>query len=62
MVFCALKTISSDPMFSVVFTGIPTLVYGISSWMLIRVQEDVVTSKGTVTIYFLLPEDRNSVN
>lgn len=40
--------------------GLPTLAYGLSSWMLVTHQERVVTSKGKVTIYFLIKEDRKS--
>ena len=42
------------------FLGIPTLAYGVGSWMLVKFSEDVPTPKGTVTIYFLNKEDRSS--
>ncbi|ELT98296.1 hypothetical protein CAPTEDRAFT_170635 [Capitella teleta] len=42
--------------------GIPCFVYGLSLWSLVRVKEEVKTSKGSVTIHFLLLEDRNSRN
>ncbi|XP_014215882.1 uncharacterized protein C15orf61 homolog isoform X2 [Copidosoma floridanum] len=40
--------------------GIPTLMYGLAATLLIRHSEVVKTSKGDVTIYFLLPEDKGS--
>jgi len=36
--------------------GIPTLAYGVGSWLLVRHSEDVPTPKGTVRIYFLIKE------
>ncbi|ESO87497.1 hypothetical protein LOTGIDRAFT_194248 [Lottia gigantea] len=42
--------------------GLPTLAYGVASWMLIRISEDIITSKGVVRIYFLLKEDKGAVN
>ena len=47
-------------MLLLLFTGIPTLAYGVGSWMLVKFSEDVHTPKGTVTIYFLNKEDRSS--
>ncbi|ODN02685.1 hypothetical protein Ocin01_03998, partial [Orchesella cincta] len=40
--------------------GIPCLAYGIAATYLIRHTEQVNTSKGPVTIYFLYAEDRGS--
>lgn len=40
--------------------GVPTLAYGIACWMLVRYHEDVKTTKGTVRIYFLNKEEKNS--
>ncbi|XP_068631521.1 uncharacterized protein C15orf61 [Battus philenor] len=40
--------------------GVPCLLYGIAAKMLIRHSEVVHTSKGPVTIYFLLPEHKGS--
>lgn len=42
--------------------GIPTLAYGIGSWLLVKVEEEVHTSKGTVKIYFLNQEDPGAIN
>ena len=42
------------------FVGIPTLAYGLGSWMLVRFSEEVETSKGIVKVYFLNKEDRNA--
>ncbi|KAK3595144.1 hypothetical protein CHS0354_028576 [Potamilus streckersoni] len=44
----------------IINVGIPTLAYGIGSWMLIKFEEEVKTSKGTVKVYFLNKEDRNA--
>jgi len=41
-------------------TGIPTLAYGIGSWLLIRHHEDVQTSLGSVRIYFLMKEEEDA--
>ncbi|XP_049870456.1 uncharacterized protein C15orf61 isoform X2 [Pectinophora gossypiella] len=41
--------------------GIPCLMYGLAATMLIRHTEIVHTSKGPVTIYFLLPEHKGSI-
>ncbi|XP_046398922.1 uncharacterized protein C15orf61 homolog [Ischnura elegans] len=41
--------------------GIPCLAYGIAAVFLIRHQEDVLTPKGKVTIYFLYEEDKGSL-
>ncbi|XP_014614303.1 PREDICTED: uncharacterized protein C15orf61 homolog isoform X1 [Polistes canadensis] len=41
--------------------GIPTLMYGLAATFLIRHQETVKTSRGNITIYFLLPEDKGSL-
>ncbi|XP_077323790.1 uncharacterized protein C15orf61 homolog isoform X2 [Lithobates pipiens] len=41
--------------------GIPTLMYGLGSWMFARVTETVHTSCGPVTIYFLIKEDEGAV-
>jgi len=38
-------------------TGIPTLAYGIGSWLLVKHHEDVPTSCGPVRIYFLMKEE-----
>jgi len=40
--------------------GVPTLAYGVGSWLFVKFEEDVVTPKGVVKIYFLNKEDRNS--
>ena len=40
--------------------GIPTLAYGLASWMLVRFHEDIDTSKGQVRIYFLNKEEKNA--
>ncbi|KAJ2952087.1 hypothetical protein O0L34_g4357 [Tuta absoluta] len=40
--------------------GIPCLLYGLAATMLIKHEEIVHTSKGPVTIYFLLPEHKGS--
>ncbi|CAH2267044.1 jg12283 [Pararge aegeria aegeria] len=45
----------------VVNFGIPCLLYGLAATQLIRHSEVVQTSKGPVTIYFLLPEDKGSI-
>ncbi|XP_076443367.1 uncharacterized protein C15orf61-like isoform X2 [Babylonia areolata] len=42
--------------------GIPTLAYGVGSWMLVRVTEEVQTSKGKVKVFFLNQEDPGAVN
>ncbi|KAI5632191.1 hypothetical protein NE865_15101 [Phthorimaea operculella] len=42
--------------------GIPCLLYGLAAIMLIRHEETVHTSKGPVTIYFLLPEHKGSLH
>jgi len=42
--------------------GIPTLAYGLGCWLVITCQEDIATDKGTVTIYFAIPEDKGAVN
>ncbi|XP_034829784.1 uncharacterized protein C15orf61 isoform X1 [Maniola hyperantus] len=44
----------------VINLGIPCLLYGLAATQLIRHTEVVHTSKGPVTIYFLLPEDKGS--
>jgi Domain of unknown function (DUF4528) len=44
------------------FTGVPTLAYGIGSWMLVRHHEDVSTADGVVRIYFLMKEDFDAKN
>ncbi|XP_045765471.1 uncharacterized protein C15orf61 homolog isoform X2 [Maniola jurtina] len=45
----------------VINLGIPCLLYGLAATRLIRHTEVVHTSKGPVTIYFLLPEDKGSL-
>ncbi|KOB75142.1 Uncharacterized protein OBRU01_08795 [Operophtera brumata] len=40
--------------------GIPCLLYGLAATQLIRHTEIVHTTKGPVTLYFLLPEDKGS--
>uniref|UniRef100_A0A8C5MPF2 Chromosome 15 open reading frame 61 n=1 Tax=Leptobrachium leishanense TaxID=445787 RepID=A0A8C5MPF2_9ANUR len=50
--FTALKAIN---------LGIPTLMYGLGSWLFARVTETVPTSCGHVTIYFLIKEDEGAV-
>ncbi|CAG9134366.1 unnamed protein product [Plutella xylostella] len=40
--------------------GIPCLLYGLAATQLIRHEEIVLTKKGSVTIYFLLPEDKGA--
>ncbi|XP_047984401.1 uncharacterized protein C15orf61 isoform X1 [Leguminivora glycinivorella] len=42
--------------------GIPCLLYGLAATQLIRHTEIVHTSKGPVTIYFLLPEHKGSTH
>ncbi|XP_047022351.1 uncharacterized protein C15orf61 isoform X1 [Helicoverpa zea] len=44
----------------VVNLGIPCLLYGLAATQLIRHEEIVHTSKGPVTIYFLIPEEKGS--
>ncbi|XP_075971514.1 uncharacterized protein C15orf61 homolog isoform X2 [Anticarsia gemmatalis] len=44
----------------VVNFGIPCLLYGLAATQLIRHTEIVHTSRGPVTIYFLLPEHKGS--
>ncbi|XP_046962962.1 uncharacterized protein C15orf61 isoform X1 [Vanessa cardui] len=46
----------------IVNLGIPCLLYGLAATQLIKHQEVVYTSKGTVTIYFLLPEHKGSLH
>ncbi|XP_073425032.1 uncharacterized protein C15orf61 homolog isoform X1 [Dendrobates tinctorius] len=41
--------------------GIPTLMYGLGSWLFARVTETVLTSRGPVTIYFLIKEDKDAM-
>ena len=53
-------SVSSHTFYFYMFLGIPTLAYGVGSWMLVKFSEDVQTPKGTVTIYFLNKEDRSS--
>ena len=43
-----------------ILSGIPCLLYGLAATQLIRHTEIVQTSKGPVTIYFLMPEDKGS--
>ncbi|KAE8618500.1 hypothetical protein XENTR_v10009404 [Xenopus tropicalis] len=50
--FTALKAIN---------LGIPTLMYGLGSWLFARVTETVPTSCGPVTIYFLIKEDEGAL-
>ncbi|XP_053574486.1 uncharacterized protein C15orf61 homolog [Bombina bombina] len=50
--FTALKAIN---------LGIPTLMYGLGSWLFARVNETVPTSCGPVTIYFLIKEDEGAM-
>lgn len=40
--------------------GVPCLAYGAAATVLISCQEAVVTPCGTVTIYFLYPEDKGA--
>ena len=47
-------------LFIITFVGIPTLAYGLGSWMLVKYSEEIKTSKGVVKIYFLNKEDRNA--
>lgn len=42
--------------------GIATLAYGTSARFLITCREEVVTDKGSVTIFFLYPEDYSSMH
>ncbi|XP_021549689.1 uncharacterized protein C15orf61 homolog [Neomonachus schauinslandi] len=44
----------------VVNLGIPTLLYGLGSWLFARVTETVHTSYGPITIYFLNKEDEGA--
>lgn len=41
--------------------GIPSLAYGLVSWLLVTCHEDVTTEKGTVRIYFHIPENKDSM-
>lgn len=43
------------------FLGIPTLLYGLGSWLFARVTETVHTSYGPITIYFLNKEDEGAM-
>ena len=40
--------------------GVPTLVYGLVSVLLISCSEDVITECGKVTIYFHMPENKDA--
>ncbi|KAK7809028.1 hypothetical protein U0070_001285, partial [Myodes glareolus] len=51
--FTALKVIN---------LGIPTLLYGLGSWLFARVTETVHTSYGPITIYFLNKEDEGAMS
>ncbi|KAL8586223.1 hypothetical protein ACOMHN_021488 [Nucella lapillus] len=42
--------------------GIPTLAYGVGSWVLVAVTEEVHTSKGNVKVFFLNQEDPGAIN
>ncbi|XP_043843352.1 uncharacterized protein C15orf61 homolog [Dromiciops gliroides] len=50
--FTALKVIN---------LGIPTLLYGLGSWLFARVTETVHTSYGPITVYFLNKEDEGAM-
>uniref|UniRef100_A0A2I2ZJM6 Chromosome 15 open reading frame 61 n=1 Tax=Gorilla gorilla gorilla TaxID=9595 RepID=A0A2I2ZJM6_GORGO len=41
--------------------GIPTLLYGLGSWLFARVTETVHTSYGPITVYFLNKEDEGAM-
>ncbi|KAJ8304513.1 hypothetical protein KUTeg_018096 [Tegillarca granosa] len=41
-------------------TGLPTLSYGIGSWLFVKHSEEVLTTKGKVKVYFLYKEDPNA--
>uniref|UniRef100_A0A8C4LHJ4 Uncharacterized protein n=1 Tax=Equus asinus TaxID=9793 RepID=A0A8C4LHJ4_EQUAS len=43
------------------FVGIPTLLYGLGSWLFARVTETVHTSYGPITVYFLNKEDEGAM-
>lgn len=43
------------------FLGIPTLLYGLGSWLFARVTETVHTSYGPITVYFLNKEDEGAM-
>lgn len=45
-----------------IFTGIPTLAYGLATKLLAGHYEDVKTDKGTVRIYFWYEEDKGARN
>uniref|UniRef100_A0A7N9CGM7 Chromosome 15 open reading frame 61 n=2 Tax=Simiiformes TaxID=314293 RepID=A0A7N9CGM7_MACFA len=45
----------------VVNLGIPTLLYGLGSWLFARVTETVHTSYGPITVYFLNKEDEGAM-
>lgn len=38
------------------FSGVPTLAYGLGSWLMVGATEIVHTSAGPVTVYFLYKE------
>ncbi|XP_025077000.1 uncharacterized protein C15orf61-like [Pomacea canaliculata] len=42
--------------------GVPTLAYGVGSWMLSKETEEVMTPKGRVKIFFLNKEDPRAIN
>ncbi|ELK05301.1 IQ domain-containing protein H [Pteropus alecto] len=45
----------------IVNLGIPTLLYGLGSWLFARVTETVHTSYGPITVYFLNKEDEGAM-
>ncbi|KAJ8983394.1 hypothetical protein NQ317_010487 [Molorchus minor] len=45
----------------VINLGIPCLAYGLAATFLIKHVEQVETSKGNISIYFLYPEDKGSL-
>lgn len=52
----------TEPLYLIYLVGIPCLLYGLAATQLIRHTEIVQTSKGPVTIYFLLPEHKGSLH
>uniref|UniRef100_A0A2K6MG23 Chromosome 15 open reading frame 61 n=1 Tax=Rhinopithecus bieti TaxID=61621 RepID=A0A2K6MG23_RHIBE len=47
--------------FALMTEGIPSLLYGLGSWLFARVTETVHTSYGPITVYFLNKEDEGAM-